>query len=65
MNALEYKSFLLRLWRETNDQSPQVNWEAEIEYIQSGERWGFRTLDEMLEFLQREINDTKSLGDIR
>ena len=63
MDVLEYKSFLLRLWRETNDQSPRTDWRAEIEHIQSGERWGFNTLDEMLEFLQQEMDDTKDSAD--
>ena len=65
MNSLEYKSFLLRLWRKNTDQSPQANWEAEIEHIQSGARWEFGTLEEMLEFLQREMNDAKGVRDVR
>jgi hypothetical protein len=64
MDSLQYKSFLLRLWRETNDQSPQANWELEIEHIQSGEKWDFGTLDEMVQFLQGEMNELKSPGDV-
>ena len=51
MNSLEYKSFLLRVWREKNDLTPQSNWEAEIEHIQSGERKTFKTEAELFEFL--------------
>jgi hypothetical protein len=63
MNTLEYKSFLLRLWREKSDPSVEADWEAEIEHIQSGERWEFGTLDEMLEFLQREMGEAKGCGE--
>lgn len=64
MTSLEYKSFLVRLWRETNDQFPQANWEVEIEHIQSGEKWDFGTLDEMVQFLQREMKELKSPRDV-
>jgi hypothetical protein len=63
MTSLEYKSFLVRLWREKNGPSPQANWEAEIEHIQSGERRGFNTLDELLEFLRQQLAEVKSAGD--
>jgi hypothetical protein len=52
MNTLEYKSFILRLWWQTDDRSAQANWEAEIEHIQSGERWKFQTVKELLVFLR-------------
>ncbi len=59
MNQLEYKSFLLRLWRDAADPVVDVDWEAEIEHIQSGKRWEFGTLEAMLEFLQKEMREAK------
>jgi hypothetical protein len=63
MDSLQYKSFLLRLWREKKDPSPQANWEAEIEHIQSGERRGFNTLEELFEFLRQQMAEVKNAGD--
>jgi hypothetical protein len=63
MNSLEYKSFLLRLWRENTNLSPQANWEAEVEYIQSGERLKFSTTDEILKFFEHELSEAKDPTD--
>lgn len=55
MTSLEYKSFLLRLWREQDDPAVNANWEAEIEHIQSGERWVFKTEAELIAYLQSTL----------
>ncbi len=52
---IEYTSFLIRLWREVNPeaQAPPAEWRSEVEHIQSGQRWTFNTLDELLGFLRQ------------
>jgi hypothetical protein len=57
-----YISFLVRLWREPGQESaaPPDDWHSEVECIQTGQRWTFTTLDELLDFLrwwveQREV----------
>ena len=54
MPILEYKSFLVRLWREKDDPSKSVDWKAEVEHIQSGRRWDFGAIDELLAFLGKQ-----------
>ena len=54
-----YLSFLVRLWHEPNTESPvqPTCWKGEVEYIQSGQRWSFETLDEVLSFLRKQVSD--------
>jgi len=58
-----YLSFLIRLWREPSLPAPELtpDWHAEIEHIQSGQRWTFDTLHEVLEFLRSQV-ETLALG---
>ena len=53
---IEYASFLIRLWRERGleRQGPSAEWHSEVEHIQTGQRWSFDTLDELLDFLRRQ-----------
>jgi hypothetical protein len=55
---IDYASFMIRLWRENDPQSPapKSDWLAEVEHIQSGEHWKFNTLDDLLAFLQVQCN---------
>jgi hypothetical protein len=59
-----YLSFLVRLWCEESPESaePVAGWQGEIEHIQSGQRWTFNSLDEMLMFLRRQMEDEAVLG---
>ncbi len=52
----EYASFLIRLWRERSPAPPEsaADWRSEVEHIQTGRRWTFNTLDELLGFLRRQ-----------
>jgi hypothetical protein len=52
-----YISFLVRLWREPGQQTPAppLDWQGEIECIQTGQRWTFATLEELLDFLRRWV----------
>ena len=54
-----YLSFLVRLWHEPNTESPvqPTRWKSEVEHIQSGQRWTFETLDEVLNFLRQQVPD--------
>jgi hypothetical protein len=62
--ATTYISFLIRLWREESPELPEATaaWEGEVEHIQSGRRWTFDTLDELLSFLRRQAEDSEVLG---
>ncbi len=61
---VEYASFLIRLWRTSPPAHPLAEegaWHSEVEHIQSGRRWTFDTLDEVLGFLRRQAADSKAL----
>jgi hypothetical protein len=49
-------SFLIRLWREAEAETGSLpaDWHCEVEHIQTGQRWRFDTLNELLEFLHRQ-----------
>ena len=54
-----YKSYLLRLWRETGDGEvirgeERAVWRASLESPHTGERWGFAGLTDLFGFLERE-----------
>jgi hypothetical protein len=36
---------------------PAADWQGEVEHIQSGRRWIFGTLDDLLVFLRRQADD--------
>lgn len=57
--SIEYASFLIRIWRkgETQDSATHGEWLSDVEHIQTGERWGFNTLQELLDFLRYEAED--------
>jgi hypothetical protein len=45
-----YTSYLLRLWRE--ERAEAVAWHSQVDHIQSGRRWSFDTLEQLLDFLR-------------
>jgi hypothetical protein len=49
MEADEYRAYLLRLWRVTDD---GAHWRARLENIENGEAQGFASLAKLIEFLQ-------------
>lgn len=56
--SIEYASFLVRLWRTPVLEGERTRpWHGEVEHIQSGRRWTFSTLDEVLTFLRRQAED--------
>jgi len=64
MTTPMYASFLVRLWREERPASsePATAWQSELKHIQSGGRWTFSTLDELLGFLRRQAEEPEVLG---
>ena len=60
--SIEYASFLIRVWREQNPErgEPTADWCGEVEHIQSGQRWTFSTLDELLGFLRRQTENPEA-----
>ena len=53
MQPEDYMSFLVRLWRAHPGNDQPCEWHGEIEQIQTGTRWSFCTLGELLAFLQQ------------
>lgn len=53
-----YLSLLIRLWREPSleAKASAPHWHAELEHIQSGQRWAFNSLDELLEFMRQQVD---------
>jgi hypothetical protein len=54
----DYLSYLLRLWRVSEDRGArrggEANWRASLESPHSGERVGFAELEELFDFLLRQ-----------
>lgn len=60
--TIQYASFLIRLWRETTVACDvSRDWHSQVEHVQTGERWTFQTLDELLEFLRQEVDNMENL----
>ena len=57
--SLQYASFLVRMWRQTctNRTTENADWQCEVEHIQSGERWSFHTMNELLAFLRQQAEE--------
>lgn len=63
MDPEDYASFVVRIWREQSGSEQQNCWCGEIEQIQSGVRWHFCTLTELLTFLQQSALASRSTID--
>ena len=48
-----YRSYLLRLWRAGEAGGP---WRASLQSAVAGERLGFASLDDLFDFIRRQIN---------
>jgi hypothetical protein len=57
MDLEAYESFVVRIWRKPAANTGEPQWCGEIEQIQSGVRWGFSTLTDLLAFLQQAAGD--------
>ncbi len=50
-----YKSFLVRLWWEDEEEEPEGGWRGEVEAIQTGQKREFGNVEEMVRFLQMQM----------
>ena len=59
-----YMSFLVRLWREPGGETLALHadWRGEIECIQTGQRWTYLTLDELLGLLRQQAQELAAPG---
>lgn len=64
-NSIEYASFLVRLWREKSieEPAPPGGWHSVVEHIQTGERYDFDTLEELLDFLRQNASGREAWPD--
>ncbi len=51
--GIVYLSFIVRMWYVPASDDSGGAWRGEVEHIQSGRRWHFRHLEEMLALLAR------------
>jgi hypothetical protein len=58
-----YLSYLLRLWREGDDDRPE--WRATLRSAHSGEQVGLGSLEELFRFLEYQTGATPSVVDDR
>lgn len=60
----QYASFLVRLWRKAGPPAGDdcANWQGEVEHIQSGRRWTFASISEMVALLCQPLHAGESLG---
>lgn len=58
-SSIQYASFLIRLRRETGAEADHLttDWHCEVEHIQSGLRWTFDTVAQLLDFLRHRVED--------
>jgi hypothetical protein len=56
----DYLSYLLRLWRVRDGQVPA--WRASLKDAGTGERVGFGSVEELVEFLRAQASDTAAPG---
>ena len=56
----EYLSYMLRLWQESGDDPLDVDgapvWRASLTSPTTGERLGFATLDDLVEYLSHRVD---------
>ncbi len=61
-----YVSFLVRLWRENSLEpgAPAPDWQAELQHIQSGQRWTFHSLDDLFAFVLQQAEPLAESGSL-
>jgi hypothetical protein len=53
-----YRSYLIRLWRSENDETP--NWHASTEDTMTGERRNFAGIKQLFNFLEQQIHEQET-----
>jgi len=56
----DYLSYLLRLWRESDEEKPV--WRASLRSSRTGEKVGFGSLEDLFDFLQRKTDTGQEAG---
>ena len=56
-NHVRYFSYLLRIWQAGAKGAPA--WRIVLISPHTGERWSFKSMAELVEFLEKEIGDQK------
>ncbi len=51
-----YQTFILRMWQERSDSGDNKSFRFSLEDPATEVRYGFRTLDEMVQFLRQQCN---------
>ena len=59
MGSMQYASFLVRLWRDSENEATHFTaaWRGELEHIQTSQRLTFDSLEELLRLLHRQLEE--------
>jgi hypothetical protein len=62
-SGVEYASFLIRLWRQAGLDAVgnPLDWQSEVEHIQSGQTWTFSSLEALMAFGRQQIEHPEGL----
>jgi hypothetical protein len=50
-----YHSYLIRSWLESSANDSNVHWYGEVESVQTGQKWRFHRLDDLLAFISAQV----------
>ncbi len=56
-STVKYASFFVRLWwrRPPHEDAATAEWHGEVEHVQTGMKWQFDNIDDLLAFLSRQF----------
>ncbi len=56
-STVKYASFFVRLWwrRPPHADAATAEWHGEVEHVQTGMKWQFDNIDDLLAFLSRQF----------
>jgi hypothetical protein len=55
-----YHSYLIRSWQESRANDPEVRWRGEVESVQTGQKWRFDNLNNLLAFIRTQVDTLAS-----
>jgi len=58
-----YRSYLLRLWRATGEES--FTWRGTLECVATGERRGFADLEDLFVYLREQTSPSMSINGVK
>jgi hypothetical protein len=64
VGSTRYASFLVRLWRNSEQEAARFTaaWQGEVEHIQTSQRLTFDGLEELLGLLHRQLEEANGEG---